>query len=310
MRFDWYQCTIEEDPVEVFSRVGSLGHELRPADSLAKRYHYQKGYQVYHHRRGVVATVLAGGNGDGNHAHAFASSDNTEAFVDLVRSAWPDRHLVTRLDAAQDFNDRQAYPRIRKLARKVAKRHRLAFPTISDDLNPKAGRTQYIGSPKSDYRGRLYEKGLEQLSKLRDQWARMYPNTELDHDQVLSFRTPEGVDVHPLDWIRLEAQIRPHDEQARRIAAQASPTEAWGFTSWTQELAREALALELERIYIRQRKVSEDEAALRWMCQQYGQMLTRLKHDLGDWACVGLEIGQIVQEYHQQRRGNGGGSAP
>jgi hypothetical protein len=70
------------------------------------------------------------------------------------------------------------------------------------------------------------------------------------------------------------------------------------------ELARKAMALELERIYIRQRKVSEDEAALRWMCSQYGNMLYRLKDDLGDWACVGLEIGQIMQD---MRRGHGGG---
>lgn len=298
MRFDWYQCTILEEPAKVVPVIATLGHELRPADGLAKRYHYRQGYQVYHHQKGAVAMVLAGGNGDG--AHAFASSDNTDPFVDLVRSHWPNSHLVTRLDTAQDFNDREAYTRIRKVARRIAKRHRLAFPSITDDLNAKAGRTQYIGSPKSDYRGRLYEKGLEQLASLREQWAKYHPNTQLDPNSVLTFTTPEGVEVHPLDWIRLEAQIRPADKEARSIAAHATPSEAWGFTQWTQELAKEALALELERIYIRQRKVTEDESALRWMCQQYGHMLTRLKLDLGDWACVGLEIGQIVQQQHNQ----------
>lgn len=297
MRFDWYQCTIQADPVTAIPEIGKLGHELRPANGLARRYHYNQGFQVYHHQRGVVATVLAGGNGDG--FHAFASSDHTEAFVDLVRTRWPDQHLVTRLDTAQDFNDRDAYIRIRKVAKRVAKRHRLAFPSIADELNDKAGRTQYIGSPKSNYRGRLYEKGLEQLASLREQFQREHPGMILDSDRVMSFRTPEGVDVHPLDWIRLEAQIRPHDQEAKSIAAHASPNEAWGFTAWTQELAKEALALELERIYIRQRKVSEDEAALRWMCQQYGQMLSRLRLDLGDWACVGLEIGQIIQSQHK-----------
>lgn len=295
MRFDWYQCTIQDDPARVIPMLRKLGHELRPADGMARMYRYQQGFHVYHNQIGVVATVMAGGNGNG--AHAFASSDNTDNFVQLVRTEWPDQHLVTRLDTAQDFNDRKAFPRIRKIARKIAKRHRLAFPIIKDELNAKAGRCQYVGSPSSDYRARLYDKGLEQLAKLNDKWIRRHPTADpLDLELVQTIRTPEGQDIHPLDWIRLEAQVRPRDEVARRTAAAATPNEAWGFTPWTVELAREALALELEQIYIRQRKVSEDEAALRWMCQQYGNMLSRLKTDLGDWACVGLEIGQIIRD--------------
>lgn len=63
MRFDWYQCTIQDDPVTGIPELAKLGHELRPADGLARRYHYNQGFQVYHHLRGVVATVLAGGMG-------------------------------------------------------------------------------------------------------------------------------------------------------------------------------------------------------------------------------------------------------
>jgi hypothetical protein len=74
----------------------------------------------------------------------------------------------------------------------------------------------------------------------------------------------------------------------------ATPEQAWSFTDWSQHLAREAMALELERFYMRTRKVSKDDEALRWMCQQYGAMLSRLKVDLGDWACVGLEIGRLI----------------
>lgn len=98
--------------------------------------------------------------------HALASSDHTDSFVDLVRTEWPERHLVTRMDAAQDFNEERCYDRLRRVSRGVAKRHRLSFPQYADPLNPKAGRTQYIGSPKSDYRVRLYEKGWEQCGKV------------------------------------------------------------------------------------------------------------------------------------------------
>jgi hypothetical protein len=56
------------------------------------------------------------------------------------------------------------------------------------------------------------------------------------------------------------------------------------------------MALDLERIIMRTRKVSKDEEALRWMCQQYGGPLSRLQADLGDWSCVGLELGRIISE--------------
>lgn len=298
MRFDWYQTTIETDPREAVLTLAKLGHELRPADSLAKRYRYSQGWAVHHNLRGVVAHVFAGGNGD--KPHAYASSEATDDFVSLVRQEWPDRHLVTRMDAAEDFNEEDGFDRIRPVARRIAKRHRLSFPKYEDDLNPTAGRTQYLGSPSSDYRARLYEKGWEQVSKL----LALFPGgAGADMaDKVTTIRNEAtGEDVRPQDWTRLELQVRPRQEEGRRLAATVSPEQAWGFTEWAHELAQEAMALDLERICIRTRKVSKDEEALRWMCQHYGAMLTRLRADLGDFACVGLEIGRIIEEQNKHK---------
>lgn len=293
MRFDWYQTTIDAEPLFVVQTIAKLGHELRSADALAKRYRYNQGWAVHHNQTGVVAHVFAGGNG--NRPHAFASSDATDNFVSLVRHEWPDRHLVTRLDAAEDFNEEGSFDRIRPVARRIAKRHRLSFPKHEDDLNPSAGRTQYIGSPSSDYMARLYEKGWEQVAKLMALFK-----TKLPEDMAQNVKTIRneitGEVLRPQDWTRLELQVRPRQEEGRRLAATISPEQAWGFTEWAHELAQEAMALELERICIRTRKVSKDEEALRWMCQHYGAMLNRLNSDLGDWSCVGLEIGRIIRE--------------
>lgn len=293
MRFDWYQTTIEDDPRAVVERVAKLGHELRPADGLARMYHYSQGWAVHHNQSGVVAHVFAGGNG--KNPHAFASSQHTDTFVELVRSAWPDRHLVTRLDAAQDFVEENCYDRLRPLARRVAKRHRLKFPKYEDDLNRSAGRTQYIGSEKSDYRARLYEKGWEEVAKLLALFKTELPADTGENVRLIRNELT-GEDVRPEDWTRLELQVRPRQEEGRRLAAQVTPDQAWGFSPWATELAQEAMALDLERMVIRTRKVSKDEEALRWMCQHYGSMLSRLRGDLGDWACVGLEVGRIVEE--------------
>lgn len=293
MRFDWYQTTIEADPREVVHTIAKLGHELRPADGLARKYRYDQGWAVHHNQSGVVAHVFAGGNG--GKPHAYASSQATDAFVDLVRTEWPERHLVTRMDAAEDFIEENCYDRIRPVARRIAKRHRLNFPKYEDDLNPAAGRTQYIGSPSSDYRARLYEKGWEEVAKLLALFKGEIPANLAENVTTIT-NTVTGENVRPQDWTRLELQVRPRQEEGRRRAATVAPDEAWGFTDWATELAKEAMALELERIVIRTRKVSKDEEALRWMCQHYGAMLTRLQGDLGDWACVGLEIGRMIEQ--------------
>lgn len=293
MRFDWYQTTIEDKPLVVLDALAKLGHEVRSADGLAKRYRYQQGWEIHHRTLGVVAHCFAGGNGD--KPHAFASSQATDAFVDLVRNEWPERHLVTRLDAAEDFNEAKAYDRIRRISRRVAKRHKLSFPQIADHLNPTQGRTQYIGSPSSDYRVRLYEKGWEEVGKLLALWAKGEPSDMAQ--KVLTIRNEAtGEDLKPEDWTRLEIQVRPRQEAGRRAAAMVSPDQAWSFTDWSCELAKEALALELERLIVRTKKVSKDEEQLRWMCKQYGAMLHRLCADLGDWQCVGFEIGQVLKD--------------
>lgn len=302
MRFDWYQTTIDAAPTAVLESVAKLGHEVRPCDGIARKHRYRQGWAVHHHARGVVATVFAGGNGD--KPHAFATSEHTDEFVSLVRELWPENHLVTRMDAAQDFNEQGAYNRLRRVARRVAKAHRMCFAKIEDTLNPAAGRTQYIGSQTSDYRARLYEKGLEVVGRL--DVVRKGQVEAVNISAVTNELTGEL--IVPANWVRLELQARPKGEEARRLAATATPEQAWGFTEWSHELAKEAMALELERIYMRTHKVSKDEEALRWMCQQYGGMLTRLCADLGGWECVGLSIGDTVKLL--QGRGNGGGSAP
>lgn len=293
MRFDWYQTTIEADPRQVLEQLVKLGHEARPADGLARKYRYNQGWAIHHNQSGVVAHMFAGGNGD--KPHAYASSQATDAFVDLVRNQWPDRHLVTRLDSAQDFIDETAFSRIRRQARAVAKRHRLNFAAYTDPLNPTAGRTQYIGSPASDCRGRLYEKGYEEVNKVLALFKGTVPADSGKYFPTIKNELT-GEHVRPQDWTRLELQVRPRQEEGRRLAATVTPEQAWGLSPWACELAQESMALQLERLTMRTRKVSKDEEAFRWMCQQYGGMLSRLRTDLGDWACVGKEIGAMIAE--------------
>lgn len=292
MRFDWYQASIEAKNQDVIRELSKLGHEVV---NVPPRHHYTEGYQVLHKARGAVATVWLGGRGV--NPHAFASSDDTDAFVDLVRSCWPDRHLVTRLDAAEDFNEAGSYDRLRPVTRRIAKRHRLKFPKFEDDLNPRAGRTQYVGGTSSDYRVRLYEKGWEQVAKIH---AGLKGKIQIESIDSITNKST-GETLRPEDWTRIELQVRPRQEEGRRVAAVATPEQVWGFSTWTHELALEAMALDLERIFIRTKRISKDDAALAWMCRQYGSMLLRLRDDLGDFSAVGKQIEYVIHEQASNR---------
>lgn len=288
MKFDWYQATIDTTPQIARDCFLSLGHEVIFNDKVGKMYRYQQGAEVHHNERGIVARYAFGGNGGG--VHAWATSDDAPAFASLVRAEWASQHTVTRLDTAADFIEPGSYKKLQKKARKIAVSHNLKFPEISDDVNLKAGRTQYVGSPKSDYRARLYEKGYEVISRV---------SAQHEVKQVLNEET--GQFVNPADWTRLELQVRPSEREAKQRLAYATPEQAWTFTSWSAELAKDALSLNLQRFYMRARKYSSDETSLRWMCSQYSNMLLRQREIYGDFACVGLEIERIILEQAKER---------
>lgn len=298
---DWYQATIEEVPSKAVSLlIDKLGVGVRENPSIGRMYHYEQGYEIISKQGETVAKVACGRDIESGNTHAFASSENAIRFMEVVREAWPDRHLVTRADSCIDFVDRTAYPRLVGIGRRIAKLHRVAFPSIRDVLNPTAGRTQYVGSKSSEFQGRIYEKGYEMLSKI------VVPQklrAVLAADKVESIRVP-GQDFvcHPSELVRAELVCRVKDEEGRRVLARCSPEEMWAMAKWPMEFAHEALALDLERVFIRTRKYSSDEKALRWMVTQYGGPLTRQVAELGDWSCLGLQLQHIYEEIQKQEK--------
>lgn len=289
MRFDYYAATIEDDPGRVINTLAKLGHQVEQCHNLAKAYHYTDGYSVTSNDSGLACRVFVK---EGQKPYAFASSDATDAFCDLIRNEYPDRHLVTRLDPCQDFYDGTARRKITGIMRRIAKARRMRLQLIHDPLDPTAGQTTYLGSKSSEYRMRTYDKGWEQYGKLVAQCGRK--GLVLPKD--IQFTLPGGIKVQADQWIRAELQARPKDEEARRIASTCTPEEAWGLTDWTHDLAKKAFALELERIYIRARKMSQDDEKIRWMLRQYHGPLLRMVDDLGGWDVAGLTLGEIHKQ--------------
>ena len=277
MRFDWYAATIGEKPAAVIAG----GREGFEGDVTAVRSRPMHGYaEAVELREGDVvrARVLFGG--ENGFPHAWASGEDTDAFVDAVRGRWPDKHVVTRVDAAEDFAQASASDELAAVCLAHADKRRVSVYHAGDWHRGVDGRSIYFGSRKSDAFTRLYEKGKQM--------------------RALSAVAPGGGEISE-HWVRLEGVVRPKKD-ARQTAAKASPLELWGYSAWMQALAQVVFASDVPRVCMQVWRPGDDERAFRFMCRQYGPMLQRLAGDLGDWTCVGLTIGDTIKELAERER--------
>lgn len=274
MRFDWYQATIPEDAlrlVDALQRFLGPGGEVFEGRGL---HNYHRSFTVRDTGGDVVAQVLA--DGPNGHPNVKASGSATDAFVELVRSSWPE-HRVTRMDAAEDFRDPGAYEAAEGICRRVGRELGVRGRAIVPD-DASEGRTYYLGAPSSDVRVRLYDKTAEVRSRL----------PEVRHCEV------------PDHWVRLEAQVRPRKD-ARVVAAQVPPEAAWGFAGWTSSLAREVFALDVERVSMQAGRETDHERARRFMVMQYRRVLERMLDEVGSWERVGVQLGGDVRKLKRER---------
>jgi len=262
--FDWYAATIRDDPATV---VGTLCTALdaSPVQMGRGMHGYEQSLEL-RGRDGVVARVLAGGVNPW--PHAWASGDDTDAFVESVRGAWPDWHTVSRVDAADDFGGAGCWDRLLSECVSEAETKNLRIDQAGDWLRDgEHGRTLYIGSKSSPVRARLYEKGKQ----LRG----------------------DGVKDAPIDWVRLELQVRP-ENQAKWTLATASPSEVWGSARWSRTLSTRVLGVDVDKVDGRLWHEPDDVRALRYLVRQYGPLLDRMRAVKGSWQLVGESLGRLL----------------
>lgn len=297
MREDWFQATVKLPPACVLPKVAMLGDSLTTDTKTGRQMFYPYGFQVS--RAGVK--IADGGfheYEEGQHTHVRATSDNAPAVADLLRHEFGNHLHVTRIDVCEDFENREAFTSIHKIAKKIAKEHRVAFPAYSDSVHDWSGRTQYIGSKSSEVRARLYDKGYELLSK----WSNQSGMPRYHPGDITLIQLPDGRMIHPKDFIRFELQVRPKAPEARQQVALMEPQQVWAYSRWSKELAEQVFNLELERFYFQQKKHTSDERALRVMCSQYGKLLAKLhcSMDFSDQE-LGAKIMQTVRMMNDEK---------
>ena len=269
IRFDAYTATTmgikAHDAVMMFSKVGDRLIQGKGFQTFGERVSIQDEW-------GEVSSVQWGGR-QGDRVMVEVKGDRTPEAVKRLRSEA--EHRCTRVDACVDFERPGAFDALLGAVLDVKERHDLYGEKRGDWDKPDLGRTMYLGSPKSAVRARLYEKGKQ----------------------------PEYRHAGRFDLIRLEVQVRPAKE-AKDAYSRLSPSEVWGASRWTRDLA--ALAIDQQIAPHPASSVTRRpdlEERISWIARQAGPTLLELLQDCGSWDMVGRTLGEAVMEIQARKRG-------
>ena len=269
LRFDAYTATTEA--ANEVDLAGLIADAVKGKTTFSMS--QGKGFHTFAERLsfkaddGTEFASIQWGGRQGERRMVEVKGEHSPEVVSLLRERFS--HRCTRVDSCADFDAPRAFERLYKGCRAVKKAHGIIGGKYGDwEDFPEKGRTLYLGARSSVTRARLYEKGLQ----------------------------PEYSHLNRPNWARLEIQVRPAKESKSEYA-KLSPVEVWGASAWSRDIAATLLREHVDphpagTTY----RLTERDAALRWMCKQYGPHLVDLANDLGGWECVGLTLNEMIRE--------------
>ena len=271
-KWDWYQTTVAvEDPgssglVNCLLRAWEFS-DFVPAKNL-NGYHY--GGQITRGDR-VLCHLCWGGQPGVN---LKTTSDESH----VLASAMADfgvEHLPTRVDSCLDWEEDGLFDSLATALIQFAQLGKGLAINQQGDWTRGIGRTLYLGSPSSPVRLVLYEKGYEQ-----------------------------GGDA-PLNWVRLEARVRPKKEHRAEVASW-SPEHAFA-AGWIAAACKHIGLDDLEKRAVGTIWKRTDDEKTRWaMLRQYGSALRKWLAECGGDR---EEFGRRLADALTQEETTGGNSA-
>lgn len=239
-KFDWYQATIPDNPSNIANSLLNMLNGCIGMKNLGKGGNGYNDSVVFLDKRGSeLGRMLHGGN---IHPNVRSTSNRAPNAAGVIREAWP-RHKVTRIDVALDYTGEGVFDHLHALAMSVVDDCHIKTGLMMQPDLLERGRTYRIGSPASPVMVRLYEKGLHEIHKGRNE--------------------------DPF-WTRLELQVRPQ-KSAKTAFASIEPLEAWGASRWSAKLLKAVLGEEPQRIKTDPRQESEWEETQKALVKQYGR---------------------------------------
>ncbi|WP_460543878.1 replication initiation factor domain-containing protein, partial [Halomonas shantousis] len=254
MMFDWYSAGVTDSPDFILGRL-SEGFDLADVERSKPRNGYEHAATVIRGSRTLCEAFWGGNTGD--RVLVVGTGENAAPVASLVRSEWPDHHLI-RADVCEDYDEPDAFPILSHMMLNVADDHRLKVEHRGDWHREELGRTLYVGSRKSPVYCRLYEKGLQHRT--------------------------EGLNASASpDWVRLEIEVKPKRNDARKHLATLQPDEFMACSPWTRDVSRLLFESSLDAItgIGTVKRASDRDRALAAMVKQYGKHLESLRNDEG-----------------------------
>lgn len=266
--FDWYQTTVfgyDGKPEVILQALAAEypDHDLVQKPALNG---YSVCYAVQCPAGEPAVTVMWGGN-DGVNIK-FTGKNAINAREILEKNGFG--HYPTRIDSAIDYTLPGFYDRAAKILFKIAQERGLKIEQKGDWIRGEA-RTLYIGSPTSEFRLCMYEKGYE--------------------------RGLVGNPDFPMakHWTRLEFRLRPKKKLNKMMAAQwdAPDVPAVGiFGDYMSAIFGEIKpAGRFGSVYT----VTDNQRAIYTLVKQYKNALSSLAADCGSWEKMGAHLGEMIE---------------
>lgn len=239
MQFDYYAATLPAAVSHCHQSIinqfnGSLISEkpIKPYTHGVR--HSEGGFRVYH-------------GGVNPHPFFVASGLEAQRGAEFIRRVYPS-HRVARADVAQDFCSPGGFDQVVRILDPIARAAGVSVTFIGDPApGQTSGRSIYYGSPKSDVRIVVYEKGWQLLGN--------------------------GVTGISPDWFRVELRARPRKDR-KSLTAGLEAAELWGLSQWTKKAAEAVLGVApVYRPDPSCFRVSSADQAVAAMLRQYGRAI-------------------------------------
>ncbi len=266
-KWDWYQSTVEvEDPgssglVNCLLKAWEFS-DFVPAKNL-NGYHY--GGQIVRGER-VLCHLCWGGQPGVN---VKTTSDESHVLAEALAS-FGVGHLPTRVDACLDWEEDELFNTLAAALIEFAQLGKGLAINMQGDWTRGIGRTLYLGSTSSPVRLVLYEKGYEQ-----------------------------GGDA-PLNWVRLEARVRPKKEHRAEVS-KWSPEHAFS-AGWIAAACKHIRLDDLEKRAVGTIWKRTDDEKTRWaMLRQYGSALRKWAAEYSSYEEFGRALGEALEQDEKGR---------
>lgn len=202
MKFDAYGATIRERelPYVAACLADSVGGRLHTGTPM-RRYASTLSLDM-----GGRLAAWVGQDATSGSIYVEAKGDTTPALVKAIRTYFPE-HSAARLDVAEDYDEPGAFDALQRIIR-AAKGVKVkgGYVALPDDAQD--GKTWTAGTRGGVGYIRVYEAG----------------------------KHPDRLHLARPNWVRAEAEIRPHYARDKLAAARMTPLDAWGLSSWTHRV--------------------------------------------------------------------------